>query len=65
MQTAVPMPDFLLVRSCNMNNVTFIEIQTIGGLQVHAIIDNGDDSYTSMPKSVYDELQAKTTEGNI
>jgi hypothetical protein len=59
MQTAVPLPDFLLVRSCNMNNVTFIKIQTIGGLQVHAIIDNGDDSYTSMLKSTYDEIQSQ------
>jgi hypothetical protein len=37
-----------------MDNVTFIKVEGIE----HAIIDRGNDEYTSMPKSVYDEQQA-------
>jgi hypothetical protein len=37
-----------------MNNVTF---QIINDIE-YAIIDRGNDEYTSMPKSVYDEQQA-------
>ena len=29
--------------------------------QEFVIIDNGDDSFTSMPKSTYDALQAEAT----
>jgi len=29
----------------------------------HVIIDRGNGEFTSMPKSVYDELQAKQNEG--
>lgn len=43
-----------------MDNVTFIEIENTGGLEVeHAIIDRGNGEFTSMLKSTYDELQAK------
>ena len=41
-----------------MNNVNFIEIQTLDGVQEHAIIDRGNGEYTSMLKSTYDEQQA-------
>jgi len=41
-----------------MNNVTFIKVQTVDGIQDHAIIDRGNGEYTSMPKSDYDELSA-------
>ena len=41
-----------------MDNVTFIEIETMTGKETHAIIDRGHGEYTSMPKSVYDEQQA-------
>ena len=37
-----------------MDNVTFIEIEG----KEHAIIDRGNGEFTSMPKSVYDELKA-------
>jgi hypothetical protein len=37
-----------------MENVTFIEING----QEHAIIDHGNDKFTSMPKEIYDEQQA-------
>lgn len=46
-----------------MDNVTFIEIETMTGVETHAIIDRGNGEFTSMPKSVYDELQAKQNEG--
>jgi len=43
-----------------MDNVTFIKIAGIDGVEVeHAIIDRGNGEFTSMPKSVYDEQQAK------
>ena len=42
-----------------MNNVTFIKITGMDGVDVeHAIIDRGNGEYTSMLKSTYDEQQA-------
>ena len=41
-----------------MNNVTFIEVESFGETTTHAIIDRGNGEYTSMPKSVYDEMIA-------
>lgn len=41
-----------------MENVMFVEIQTFSEIQTHAIIDNNDGSFTSMPKSTYDEMVA-------
>jgi hypothetical protein len=41
-----------------MENVTFIEVETMAGTQTHAIIDHGNDQFTSMLKSTYDELKA-------
>jgi hypothetical protein len=38
-----------------MNNVTYIVDRD--GIEI-AIIDHGNDEYTSMPKSLYDEQQA-------
>jgi predicted aspartyl protease len=38
-----------------MDNVTFIT--DAQGIE-HAIIDHGNDQFTSMPKSIYDELKA-------
>jgi hypothetical protein len=40
-----------------MDNVTFIKDS--GGVE-HAIIDHGNDQFTSMLKSTYDEQQAAT-----
>jgi hypothetical protein len=42
-----------------MDNVTFIEIESLGGVQTHAIIDRGNGEYTSMLKSTYDAMQAE------
>ena len=38
-----------------MNNVTFIEVEGV----THAIIDRGNEEYTSMLKSTYDEMIAE------
>jgi predicted aspartyl protease len=37
-----------------MDNVTFITVDKVE----HAIIDHGNEQFTSMPKSVYDEMIA-------
>jgi len=42
-----------------MDNVTFVEIETMYGKETHAIIDRGNGEYTSMLKSTYDEMIAK------
>lgn len=47
-----------------MENVTFVEIETMGAIETHAIIDRGNGEFTSMLKSTYDEMianQAKPT----
>ena len=41
-----------------MENVTFIEIETISGTEIHAIIDRGNGEFTSMLKSTHDEMIA-------
>jgi len=46
-----------------MDNVTFYKIAGIDGVEVeHAIIDRGNDEFTSMPKFVYDEMIARQVE---
>jgi hypothetical protein len=43
-----------------MDNVTFIEIDSLGGeVTTHAIIDRGNGEFTSMLKSIYDAMQAE------
>ena len=37
---------------------TFIEVETLSGVETHAIIEHADGSFTSMLKSTYDEQQA-------
>jgi hypothetical protein len=41
------------------NNVTFIEIEGLGGVETHAIIDHGDEQFTSMTKAHYEAMQAE------
>jgi len=42
-----------------MNKVTFIKVDGVDGSFVeHALIDNGDGSFTSMTKAHYEELEA-------
>lgn len=47
-----------------MDNVTFIEVDSLEGKVTHAIIDRGNGEYTSMLKSTYDEQQAQQLGGN-
>ena len=49
-----------LVRSCKMENVSFVEITDpmSGDVTTHAIIDRGNGEFTSMLKSTYDEMIA-------
>ena len=42
-----------------MDNVTFIEVETLGGVQTHAIIDHGNEQFTSMLKSTYEAQQVE------
>jgi hypothetical protein len=42
-----------------MDNVTFVEVETLSGVETHAIIDHGNEQFTSMLKSTYDEQQAQ------
>jgi hypothetical protein len=45
-----------------MDKVSFIKVAGIDGVEVeHAIIDHGNEEFTSMLKSTYDELQAEAT----
>lgn len=41
-----------------MDNVKFIKVTEMDGTErEHAIIDRGNGEFTSMPKSVYDQMQ--------
>ena len=42
-----------------MENVTFIEIEIMGEIVQHAIIDRGNGEFTSMLKSTYEAQQAE------
>jgi hypothetical protein len=42
-----------------MKNVIFVEIETMSGVETHAIIDHGNGSFTSMLKSTYEAQQAE------
>jgi hypothetical protein len=42
-----------------MSNVTFLEVETLSGVETHAIIEHADGSFTSMLKSTYDAMQAE------
>jgi len=55
----MPLDTSALVRSCKMDNVKFIEVETLEGTVTHAIIDRGNGEYTSMLKSTYDAMQAE------
>jgi hypothetical protein len=48
-----------------MNKVKFVDFEQNGETVTHAIIDNGDGSFTSMTKAHYDELEAAKENGTI
>ena len=41
-----------------MDNVTFIEIENHGVTETYAIIDHGNEEFTSMTKAHYEAMQA-------
>ena len=45
-----------------MENVTFYEIETLGEITEHAVIDHGNGEFTSMLKSTYEAMKANETE---
>ena len=42
-----------------MENIKEIEITTIAGTETYVIIDRGNDEFTSMLKSTWEELEAQ------
>ena len=45
-----------------MDKITFIDIEGIGGeIQTHAVIDRGNNEFTSMTKEYFDSIQANST----
>jgi hypothetical protein len=48
-----------------MGNVTFIEIEELGGVVEHAIIDRGNGEFTSMLKSTYEAQQAEQSTPSV
>lgn len=40
------------------SKVSFIDVESFGTTETHAIIDRGNGEFTSMLKSTYDELKA-------
>ena len=48
-----------------MDNVTFIEVETLSGVETHAIIDRGNGEYTSMLKATYEAMQAEQSTPNL
>jgi hypothetical protein len=50
-----------------MDNVTFIEMTDVltGKVTEHAIIDRGNNEFTSMLKSTYEAMQAEQSTPNL
>jgi len=48
-----------------MDNVTFLVVETMNGTETHAIIDKGNNEFTSMLKSEYDRRQAEQSTPNL
>ena len=49
-----------------MTNIKIVEVENLDGTIVeHVIIDRGNEEFTSMPKSVWDELEAAKENGTI
>ena len=58
----MPLVTSALVRSYKMENVTYFTDSL--GVE-HALIDHGNDQFTSMPKSEYDRRQAEQSTPNL
>jgi hypothetical protein len=48
-----------------MEKIEIVEVETMGEVTQHVIIDNGDGSFTSMTKAHYDGLEAAKENGTI
>jgi hypothetical protein len=48
-----------------MENVTFIEVEGLNGLEEHAFIDRGNGEFTSMLKSTYEAQQAEQSTPSV
>jgi hypothetical protein len=48
-----------------MDKVTFIEIESMGDVVEHAIIDRGNGEFTSMTKAHYEAMQAEQSTPNL
>jgi uncharacterized protein YdgA (DUF945 family) len=48
-----------------MDKITFIDVETLGETQTHAIIEHADGSFTSMLKSTYEAQQAKQSTPSV
>jgi hypothetical protein len=48
-----------------MENVTFIEIESMGVTTEYALLDHGNEQFTSMPKTEYDRQQAEQSTPNL
>jgi hypothetical protein len=49
-----------------MENITFIEVESIDGSFIeYAIIDRGNDEFTSMTKATYEAQQAQQSTPNL
>jgi len=48
-----------------MENIKIVEVESLEGIQEHVIIDHGNDQFTSMLKSTWDELEAAKENGTI
>jgi hypothetical protein len=48
-----------------MTNMKIIQIETVGIVETHAIIEHADGSFTSMLKSTYDAMQAEQSTPNL
>jgi len=45
--------------------IKYIEVETLEGVQEHAIIDHGNGEFTSMLKSTYEQQQAEQSTPNL
>jgi hypothetical protein len=48
-----------------MENVTYLEIDDIRGKDTYAIIDHGNEQFTSMTKAEYDRREAEQSTPNL
>jgi acyl-CoA thioesterase FadM len=48
-----------------MENIEFQDFEFLGETTTYVIIDRGNGEFTSMPKAVWDELEAAKENGTI